>query len=63
MYMFHKSQITGLPDAVLVSFYRCLKCGRGSEATKQEMIDICEVEITTRGIDLNTFRGDTGFTA
>jgi hypothetical protein len=61
MCMFHKSQITELDDAVLVSFYRCLKCGRGSEVTKQEMIEICEAEIASRGIDLGTFRGNTGF--
>lgn len=62
MYMYDQSQLTSLDAAVLVSFYRYLRCCRGSVASKQEMLQACETEITDRGIDLDALCGDTRFT-
>jgi len=63
MYMYDQSQLTSLHPAVLVSFYRYLRCCRGSVDSTQEMLRACEQEIESRGIDLDTFRGSTGFTS
>lgn len=63
MYMYDQSQLTSLDAAVLVSFYRYLRCCRASVGSKQEMLRACEQEIEARGIDLDTFRGSTGFTS
>jgi hypothetical protein len=60
---FDESQLDTLPDALLVSFYRYLKCCRGTPESTERMVELVEVEIDARGIDLNTFRGDTGFTS
>ena len=62
---YEASQIKDLPDAVLVSFYRCLLVGRKklAEDSKLRLLETCQAEIKTRGIDLDNFRGDTGFTS
>ena len=60
---FDESQIDNLPDALLVSFYRYLKCCRATPESKQRVLELAEAEIEARGIDLNNFRGDSGFTS
>ena len=59
---FDESQIITLPDALLVSFYRYLRC-RPKTDGRQVLLQVCEAEIESRGIDLDSFRGDTGFTS
>ncbi len=57
-----ESQINILPDALLVSFYRYLRCRPRTDASRV-LLQACEAEIESRGIDLDNFCGSTGFTS
>ncbi|MEE8566216.1 MAG: hypothetical protein V3S76_00520 [Candidatus Bipolaricaulota bacterium] len=59
---FDESQIITLPDALLVSFYRYLRCRPETDASRG-LLRVCEAEIESRGIDLDSFCGATGFTS
>ncbi len=59
---FDESQISTLPDALLVSFYRYLRCRPRTDGSRV-LLRACEGQIESRGIDLNNFRGDSGFTS